>query len=369
MKYIIISIIIILILALGLLLSGCAAFGTRPNSEEKKKFLNSPQYKADREVFDNRIPNLQDNVKKRIEFKDYFKIFSSEEGLVPKKKLPEVHPLTADFLKSSENIKVIWLGHSTVLLNLKGKIVLIDPVFSGSASPFSFMVKRFQPPVLKLEELPKIDYIVISHDHYDHLDMETMEFFSKKDVQFLVPLGVGSHLVGWDVDRQRITELDWWQSKSIDGLEFTATPAQHFSGRNLFNQNQTLWASWVIKNDTQKIYFSGDSGYDIHFKEIGDKLGPFDLAFVENGQYNPKWCEVHLLPDEVIKAYTDLNAKKLFPIHWGMFKLSFHPWYEPIQLTSKASAERGIHLVSPIMGEIVEVTDERKNIDWWKDYL
>ncbi len=354
----------------GIIMTGCSAFGTKPGKEYEAKFLASRQYNQERKIFLNRRPDLvQEMRKKAFSVSTFVEFFSKGKDRVPTKALPESKPDIQDFLKYSEDIKVIWFGHSTFLLNLSGKIILVDPVFSSSASPFSFMIKRFQNPVLELSELPAIDYIVISHDHYDHLDMESIRFFKNKSTAFIVPLGVSSHLIGWGVDPKRITELDWWQNYNANGVEFIATPAQHFSGRNGIHENTTLWASWVIRTKKHNIYFSGDSGYDSHFKDIGEKLGPFDLAFIENGQYNERWHAVHMLPDESVKAYFDLKAKRYFPVHWGMFELAFHSWYEPILKISEAAQRDGINLISPKLGEAVTVNDQYINEQWWKDLL
>lgn len=370
MKIALTLLVLLLLLALGVFMTGCSAFGTRPGKEYEEKFKASANYNSEEKIFFNRRPNLVKEMRKRaMSFSTFKEWFAGGKDRRPSKPLPEIKPDMQEFVKPSDEIKVIWFGHSTFLLNLDGKIILVDPVFSESASPFSFMVKRFQKPVLELSELPPIDYIVISHDHYDHLDMESIKFFKDKKTLFVAPLGVGSHMIGWGIPSNRITELDWWQSHQQDGLEFIATPAQHFSGRDGIHDNTTLWASWVIRTEKHSIYFSGDSGYDTHFKEIGDKYGPFDLAFIENGQYNVKWKEVHMLPEESIKAYFDLKAKRYFPVHWGMFELSLHSWYEPIQKISEFAWDNSINLVSPKIGEVVVVNDRYKNHWWWEEEI
>lgn len=345
-------------------------FGSSPSGEKVETIKESPQYNPERQQFVNRQQDVLDQMRKdSMNFKTIKEWLTNTEGRVPQNPLPEVKPDLQEFLKPAADLKVIWFGHSTFLLNFSGKIILVDPVFSGTASPFSFMVKRFQPPVLKLEELPKIDLVLISHDHYDHLDMETMKFFAQHqpDQKFLMPLGVGSHLKSWGVNEVNITERDWWQSHTLEGIEFIATPAQHFSGRSLTDGNKTLWASWVIRNSEHNIYFSGDSGYDVHFKQIGDKYGPFDLAFIENGQYNVKWRAVHALPEESVQAYFDLKAKRFFPIHWGMFVLSLHSWREPVDELLRLSKERGVKTVTPKIGEVVTVNEDYQSIAWWQD--
>ncbi len=320
--------------------------------------------------YNNRLPHLLSQMNKEaMSFKTLKEWFTDTEKRTPKKPLPEIKPDLNEFLKPCSDLKVIWFGHSTFLLNLLGKIILVDPVFSNNAAPVTFFAKRFQPPVLKLQELPEIDYMIISHDHYDHLDKETMKFFAKKKskTRILTALGVGNHLTKWGIKRELISEFDWWEGTKLDDIEFIATPAQHFSGRTLRDRNKTLWSSWVIKTANHSIYFSGDSGYDIHFKEIGDKYGPFDIAFMENGQYNQKWRAVHSLPEESVQAYFDLKAKRFFPVHWGMFVLSLHSWREPVDELLRLSKEREVNIVTPILGEIVTVNDNYKNKIWWSN--
>lgn len=351
----------------GVTLMSCSSFGTRPDKKMKENFNASKQFNKEKGVFENRKSGIIAEMKKRnMSFKMIREWFSGGEDRVPKELLPEVKPDITEFLKPSSDLKVIWFGHSSFLLNLDGNIVLVDPVFGSSAAPFSFMVKRFQKPVLELQELPEIDYIVISHDHYDHLDMESIKYFKDKKAKFITPLGVGSHISGWGIDSARIIEKDWWESVSFNNIEFIATPAQHFSGRNGINDNETLWASWVIKSINHKIYFSGDSGYDTHFKKIGEMYGPFDVAFIENGQYNENWREVHLLPEESVKAYSDLKAEKFFPVHWGMFELALHSWYDPAEQLFTLSKKSQINLVMPKIGQVVNINQGIELERWWK---
>ncbi|NET23637.1 MAG: MBL fold metallo-hydrolase, partial [Okeania sp. SIO1H5] len=327
-----------------------AAMGSRPTDREKQRFAESSQYVPREEKFENRIPRLYDRVTQRMDFWEGLKDFFSVQHGTPDGALPELEPDMDSFLAVSSAIKLIWLGHSTFLVQLNEKVILIDPVFGSHASPVPFLIgKRFQDPVLTLEELPRIDYIVISHDHYDHLEMKSIKFFKKSNVQFLVPLGVGGHLRGWGIEAQRILEMDWWESVTLEGITFIATPSQHFSGR-AFAPQETLWASWVIQTDEHRIYFSGDSGYDTHFKKIGERYGPFDIAFLETGQYAEEWREVHLMPDEFVKAYQDLGEAQFFPIHWGMFQLATHSWYDPIVRLYAAHLRGEINLVSPKFG-------------------
>lgn len=367
-KKIFITILISITTALGgVMFLSCSTFGTIPDVKDMSGIDKLSYYDKNQGNFMNRRPGLvEEEMKKNIGFSNMREWFKSREHGIPEELLPEVKPDMIEFNKASDEIKIIWFGHSSVLMNVSGKKILIDPVFSETASPFSFMVKRFQKPVLKLSELPEIDYIVISHDHYDHLDMETIKFFKDKNAEFIVPLGVGSHLRGWGIKSGKITELGWWDKTEKGGIDFIAAPAQHFSGRSLTQKNKTLWASWIIMSKTEKIFFSGDSGYDTHFSEIGKKYGPFDLAFIETGQYNEKWSTVHMLPHEAAQAYFDLEAKRYFPIHWGMFELALHSWFQPAYDIAKESDLRGINLITPLLGETITVTGKLKTGRWWE---
>ena len=356
-----------LILMMSALL-GCSAFGEKPGEQEVEEFKKSVNFDKENKIFLNRDKDAFKRMNDRnINLSSIFDFFKKRVDAKPTGPMPEVKPDLENFLKIEEDLKVIWFGHSSFLLNLRGKIVLVDPVFSESASPVSFLIKRFQPPVLKLEELPKVDYVLISHDHYDHLDMESIKFFKDKSAQFITPLGVGSHLQKWGIDASRITQRDWWQETNFEDIKFIATPAQHFSGRGLFDRNCTQWASWVIQSSEHNIYFSGDSGFDSHFKDIGEMYGPFDVAFIESGQYNEKWPEVHMLPKEAVQAYKDLKAKRYFPVHWGMFILSFHTWFDPMDQLFELAKDDEINLVVPRIGQIVNIEEDFINDYWWKD--
>lgn len=354
-----------------LALIDCSAFGKDPSGQHLEIIKKSPNFDPEREQFVNRRPDVLEKMReKQNMFTLTLKFFfGGDDYKRPSEKLPEVKPDLEEFLRKSENLKFIWFGHSTFLVNLNGKILLFDPVFSGSAAPFSFIVKRFQDAVIKLEELPKIDYIFISHDHYDHLDMQTIQFFKDKSTQFITPLGVGSHLKEWGISEERFSELDWWETKSIDELNIVFAPAQHFSGRKGQNGNKTLWGSWIIIGKTERFYFSGDSGYDEHFKKIGDKYGPFDVTFIENGQYNELWQAVHVLPEETAQAFIDLKGKKLVPVHWGMFDLSLHSWYEPIERLEEQAKLRNIDLLTPKFGQLVKSKEENIFEKWWKKFI
>lgn len=344
-----------------------ARFGSRPSKEDRTRFEASDQYDKEKQIFQNQDREAFARMNKRIGVGAMIKLQTqSVEEIRPEKPLPSVKPNIREFLKPDKSVKAIWFGHSTLLFNIEGKTILVDPVFSNYASPFSFLIKRFQPAALSLAELPPIDYIVISHDHYDHLDIKTIKYFVNTKTLFIVPLGVGSHLKGWGIDGARITELDWWQKHEANGVSFIATPAQHFSGRSLTDRNQTLWSGWIFQNQSQRIFYSGDSGYGTHFKEIGSKHGPFDAAYIDVGQYNELWPEVHLPPEQALQAFQDVNARSFVPVHWGAFVLAKHSWYEPIERISQLTAEKKIKLLTPQLGEIMALNSETQTIEWWK---
>ena len=262
---------------------------------------------------------------------------------------------------------LVWFGHSSYLIKTNGKTFLVDPVFSGNASPVSFFGKSYPgADVYTVADFPKLDGIIISHDHYDHLDYSTITKLLPKTKHFYTALGVGQHLSPWGVDETKITELDWWESvKLSNGIELIATPARHFSGRG-FSRFKTLWASFVLKTPDQSIYIGGDSGYDDHFKAIGDKYGPFDIALLECGQYNKQWPLIHMMPEETVQASIDLKAKVLMPVHWGKFTLAVHPWNEPINRAAKAADSLGVKIVTPKVGERMDLVDIPKNNSWWQ---
>ena len=270
-----------------------------------------------------------------------------------------------------KDYQIAWLGHSSFLISIKDKIILLDPMLGSHASPISIPnLKRFNDELpINPESIPYIDFVLFSHDHYDHLDFSTVQKIKDKVKTFLVPLGIGSHLRSWDVDEKKIVEMNWEQSYKIFDLTFVCLPARHFSGRGPMNQNSTLWSSWAIKSSTLKIYFSGDSGYGIHFKKIGDKHGPFDISLIDCGQYNLAWKYSHMFPGQAVKAAIDLKSKYFMPIHWGGFILALHPWDEPVRESKKIAEEKGLSCLTPQIGEILSKTSLDKPFPlWWNNY-
>ncbi|MCB1174340.1 MAG: MBL fold metallo-hydrolase [Leptospiraceae bacterium] len=359
-----------LIAAASVSLAGCSSFGEDPSGSHLEQIASSPNYNREKEQFQNRRPELVAAMRERMSFWGMtWQFMTSDAVSKPAEALPEVHPDISAFMSPGQDVRFIWLGHSTILVNVAGKILLLDPVFSDNAAPVPFMVSRFQKPAISLTSLPPIDYVIITHDHYDHLDQQSIEFFKDQQTRFITPLGVSSHIKSWGIDAGRLHELDWWQSLQLDDLELICTPAQHFSGRTGMNGNKTLWASWVVRRVGHSLYFSGDSGYDTHFQEIGRRYGPFDVAFVENGQYNERWKEVHMMPAETIQAVQDLRSRKFVPIHWGMFVLALHDWYDPVEQSAAYAQKAGVEMLTPLLGQIVYTQRAGYLERWWRRYM
>lgn len=284
------------------------------------------------------------------------------KGKVPTEKLPSAKFEAKQLTQNS----FVWMGHSTILMNLDGVLVLTDPVFHN-ASPIPSTIEPFEienPIVIK--DLPaKIDVVIISHDHYDHLDYKSIKELDDIVSTFLVPLGLKAHLMRWGVDETKIQEKDWHDSVTYNTLTFIMTPARHFSGRGLFNRYSTLWCSWVLKSSALKVFFNGDSGYFSEFNEIGKKHGPFDIAFTENGAYDEAWAEIHMLPEESVQANIDLQSKLMFPIHWGKFDLANHTWDEPIIRASKETELKNVNIATPLIGQVFTL-DNVPHTKWWE---
>ncbi|SMO46866.1 L-ascorbate metabolism protein UlaG, beta-lactamase superfamily [Solitalea koreensis] len=291
--------------------------------------------------------------------------FNRPKSVSPPKPLPNVKT----DLKSicSEKPVIIWFGHSSYLMHIKGVNILVDPVFSGSASPMPFLIKAFPGSnAYSVEDLPQIDLLIITHNHYDHLDKKTVKELKHKVNAIYTPLGVGNDLERCIIKEEKITELDWWNSSKMNNeIEIIATPARHFSGRGL-KRGESLWASFVLNIFGYNIYLGGDSGYDTHFKKIGQQYGPFDLAVLECGQYNTAWPFIHMAPEETVQASIDLNAKVLLPVHWAKFALAYHDWDEPIKRITKIAAEKNVDIITPMIGEPVTITEHYTNSTWWE---
>lgn len=297
-------------------------------------------------------------------------LFNKPANSEPAQALPVVR-LSGAELENAPERSLYRLGHSTLLMKLRGGWWLTDPVFSERASPLSFAgPKRFHAPPIALDDLPPLRGVLLSHDHYDHLDRASIDALAPKTDLFLCPLGVGDRLSAWGVCPTRIRQHDWWQAIEIDGLRFTATPAQHFSGRGLRDGNRTLWSSWTIEDlqDARplRIFFSGDSGYFDGFAEIGRRFGPFDLTLMETGAYDPHWPYVHMHPVQTVQAHQDLGGRWLLPIHNGTFNLAMHAWWDPFEQILALGRQHGVQVATPMMGERLNLNALHAGQRWWR---
>ena len=291
------------------------------------------------------------------------------EGRAPDRPLPVIDPREAWSRPPNTGLRATWLGHSTVLIEIDGFRVLTDPVWGPRASPSRLIgPKRFQPVPVALRSLRRLDAVIVSHDHYDHLDFATMRELAKLDVPFVTSLGVGMHLEAWGVPTERIVELDWWESYALPntGLSITAGPSQHFSGRGLNDRNATLWSSMIIRGSRHSVFFSGDSGLTMEYAAIRERLGPFDLVMLEAGGFHPAWGDMHLGPRNALEAHALLGGGAFLPVHWGTFALSTHDWDQPAEVLFALGRARGAQLLMPRLGEPVEPAHERAVTTWWR---
>jgi L-ascorbate metabolism protein UlaG (beta-lactamase superfamily) len=288
---------------------------------------------------------------------------------VPKGPLPSMDPRAQWAKKPRSGLRATWLGHSTVLIEIDGVRVLTDPVWGLRASPSRWAgPKRFQPVPVPVRALPELDAVVISHDHYDHLDHRTIVALAKRDVPFVTSLGVGAHLEAWGVRPERIIELDWWESHSLPTVDLTVTaaPSQHFSGRGLRSRNSTLWSSMVLRSRRHSVFFSGDTGLTAEYAVIRERLGPFDLVMLEVGAFHPAWGHIHLGPENALEAWAMLGKSAFLPVHWGTFSLAMHAWDEPAESLLTLGPKRGVPLVMPRLGEPVEPSHVERVSPWWR---
>lgn len=356
------------VLMLGFLFMHFAPqFGAAAKGKRLERMQQSPQYHQGK--FENTSPTpMMTSSSLSQSLRMWRDFLVGVKGATPPHALPLQTRTTTDFAASALPA-ITWFGHSAVLLELDGQRILLDPMLGRRSSPLSFIgSKRFHDHLpIPIEELPPLDAIVFSHDHYDHLDYGSVLRLKHKTAHFFVPLGVGAHLERWGVPAEKITELDWWETASCRGITLTAAPARHFSGRGLFNRNSTLWCSWVLQGQQHKIYFGGDSGYDAHFAQIGERLGPFDVTLLECGQYNETWKYIHMMPEQTAQAHLDLRGKVLQPTHWAGFALALHPWQEPVQRLTKAAAQQGITLATPLIGQTWQVGAAVPQNRWWQE--
>lgn len=340
-------------------------FGKAPSGERLERILKSPHYKNGRFDNLNSMPQLaEDTSMPEVMFRFLFGKFPNK---IPQRPF-NFEKTDLKSLDPNENA-FIWMGHSSYFLQIDGKKILVDPVFSGNASPFSFTTKAFEGTDLyTTNDFPELDYLIITHDHWDHLDYETVLKLFPKTKKIITGLGTGEHLEYWGYNPKNMVELDWFESSDLgEGFKVTAEPARHFSGRGL-KRDQAIWASFVFETPNQRVYIGGDSGYDNHFKKIGEKYGSFDLAILENGQYNKDWRYIHMMPGDHIKAMEDLNAKRMIPVHNSKFALATHPWKEPLEKIMELNTENK-RILTPKIGEKTDYLNDDENYEqWWKSY-
>jgi len=296
---------------------------------------------------------------------DFF-VKKKPENVRPLNPLPSIkHNLNT--INADQTPCVVWMGHSSYFIKYKQTTFLVDPVMSGYAAPFPFAIQAFAgADIYSYNDIPQIDYLIITHDHYDHLDYKTVLALKNKTKNIITHLGVGEHFKSWGFKPEIISELDWWQDQKLPrDLSITSTPAQHFSGRT-FDRNRTLWGSFVLELEQFRIYIGGDSGYGIHFEQIGQKFKSFDLALLECGQYNPNWPDVHMFPEETAQAGLEIGAKVIMPVHWGKFVLSTHDWTEPVERVLKKATVLGLQVTTPYIGEPVYIGEKLPQTQWWK---
>jgi len=335
--------------------------GHSAEGERLARMESSPQY--DEGIFVNPQP-MWNGVKESIGG-----LFRGSSYATPSEPLPVVFGDGSRFTEPPDSgLRVTWLGHSTQFIELDGATILTDPIFGGRASPFSWVgpATWYEPPI-PLDAIPVPDLVLISHDHYDHLQFETIAAMADWDTRFVTPLGVGAHLEYWGVEADRITELDWWEETQIAGLTLAATPARHASGRHAFDQNHTLWASYALIGPDHRVWFSGDTGLFPALDSIGALYGPFDLTMVEVGAYDRGWPDWHLGPEQAVDAHERVRGRVFMPIHWGMMDLSLHGWTEPIERVVVATSERDIPLAAPRPGASFEVDTLAAWERWWPE--
>jgi L-ascorbate metabolism protein UlaG (beta-lactamase superfamily) len=319
----------------------------------------SPQFIGGR--FENTPPERTD-----LSLISNLKLYSQGQIREPQFEIPLI-PIDPNSLKApaTSELSAIWLGHATVLVEINGLRLMTDPVLSEVASPVPLGPKRLHPSPIALSDLSGIDAVLISHDHYDHLDMKTIQHLASQGTHFYVGIGIGAHLERWEVAREQIHEMDWWEAAQLKGVQINCTPARHYSGRKTMD-NSTLWTSWVVKGQDHTVYFSGDTGYGSHFKEIHQRFADIDLTLMKVGAYGETWLDIHMDPESAIQAHLDLGGKVLLPVHWATFNLSYHAWDEPIIRTLSAAKAKGVSVITPKVGEKFESEQLFLNQEWYK---
>lgn len=366
MGVVIIGIIVVLFISVFLFIKLSPEFGGKASKAQKEVYAKSGHYE------EGKFLNETETILK-MDFNSFFK-----QAMKPSPKIKPRINIAVEKLdsanianKHADTTKLTWFGHSTFLLEMDGKIILLDPMFGKVPAPHPWLGKnRYSTELpIEIEKLPFIDAVIFSHDHYDHLDYGSVQKLKGKVGEYYTPLGVGNHLIAWGIAANKVHQLNWWDEILFDEIQLVCTPARHFSGRGVTDRAATLWSSWVIKGSKDNIYFSGDSGYGPHFKKIGEKFGPFDISMMECGQYNDDWEAIHMMPEETAQAAVDLDSKLMLPIHWGAFTLAFHEWTDPVERVIKKANELSMPITTPKIGEVLIVGDSLYPKEkWWLKY-
>lgn len=326
----------------------------------------SDHYNPKTQQFSNYEP--QRSVKASDGMSALWQMITQSANFRPLKPLPTVKPDWAKFNDTSQDSQFIWLGHSSLMMKIDNQTVMTDPVFGESVSPVPIMLKRFSPPPISRDELPAVDVVFISHSHYDHLEKATTHYFANTNTHYIVPLGMSVLLQKWGVPSNRIHELDWWQSITLNGIKYTATPCRHDSSRGIGDKNKILWMGLIIEHPkgagVERIYYTGDTAFGNHFAKIAEKVGNVDIAFVENGQYDERWRDNHMMPFETAQVPKILGAKYFIPVHWGAYAMALHPWDDPVEKSVPLVKNEGITPITPLQGQVFDVTTPTDN--WWE---
>lgn len=363
--YLLFFIVVLILLVMAFMKFG-KVFGGKPTKEQKELYSQYSNHVEGK--FTNLMPQL--NIVETPNFID--------DSLHPKStrrpdfEIPYLKVDPKSLAQKTKHTRITWFGHSTILLEMDGKNILIDPMFGEIPSPVPAIIgqKRYSKGLpLTIDELPPIDAVLITHDHYDHLDHQSILKIKDKVRKFYVPLGLNAHLHAWGVSPSKIEELNWYETTTLDGITFTLTPSHHYSGRSLTDRFESLWGGWVIKGALDNIYLSGDGGYGEHFKQIGETYGPFDFAMIECGQYSRYWRQNHLFPEQSVRVAADVGAKLIMPIHWGAFTLAMHTWNAPVKRFLARAKELNIPVTTPIIGEQIvlgKAPNEQPKSTWWE---
>jgi L-ascorbate metabolism protein UlaG (beta-lactamase superfamily) len=363
--------IVLAVLAAVLLAAGWAVlslpqFGAPMSGARLERAKANPQYRDGR--FVNVLPESPTSL---ASFGSYvIRQFQGDEVREPPAPLPvvAVDKTALAAAPPPSGLRAFWIGHASTYVEIDGLRVLIDPVFAERVSPLPVGPKRFHAPPIALADLPPIDAMLVSHDHYDHLDMDTVRHLAARGTRFYVPLGIGAHLERWGVAPAQIEELEWGQQRTLRGVQIVCTPTRHYSGRTLNDRSATLWSSWSVIGPQHRFFYSGDTGYGPHFREVGERHGPFDIAFVKIGAYGPgaAWHDIHMPAEQAVQASRDVRAKRMFPVHWSTFNLAYHAWDEPIRRTVAEAQRSGVALMTPRLGEWVDADREFRSTAWWE---